>query len=135
LIFEKPGFFCEIPFTIPDRPSGFSTETGTASPTRIPRVDTCATGREATSLLRKRLVLGGGGDIALHGKMSQKSRDLDLAHLCRMPFTVEQNEALDPIYVALLGAQAVMFAAQHVAYLVQEPGFGYRLGPRIRPIE
>jgi hypothetical protein len=83
---------------------------------------------------RQRLVLGRCGDIAPHGKMGQKHRHLGLAHLRRMPLALEQDKPLDPIDVALLGAQAVMPAAQYLAHMVQQPGLGRRLRRRIRSI-
>jgi hypothetical protein len=37
------------------------------------------------------LVLGGGGDIVLHGQVSEKGFDLRCAHLGGMTFVVEKN--------------------------------------------
>lgn len=45
---------------------------------------------------------------------------------------MEQNKALDPIDIALLGANAVVFAAQHAAHQVKELGFGCGLLHRLR---
>lgn len=71
---------------------------------------------------RKRLVLGRRCHIALYRQMRHKRDHLRLAHLCGMPFAVEEDKASNPIDIALLGPDAVVFAPQHTAHQIQEPG-------------
>jgi hypothetical protein len=66
------------------------------------------------------LILGGGGDAPLNGKMAQESGDFFFAHLSRMPFLVEEDVAPDPIQVGLLGADAVTFDPQMPADAVEQ---------------
>jgi len=68
----------------------------------------------------ERLILGRGGDVALHGQVGQVCLDLVHPHLPWMAFVVEEDEALDPIGVSLFGARGVMFEADHVPYLVEQ---------------
>jgi hypothetical protein len=50
--------------------------------------------------------------VALDGKRRQEPLDLLLAHFCRVPLAVEENEAPDPTNVGLLGAVAVVPAVR-----------------------
>ena len=57
---------------------------------------------------RKRLVLCGGCHLSCHCKVRQEGRNLLLTHLVRMALVVEQDETADPLYIGLLGSQALM---------------------------
>lgn len=66
------------------------------------------------------LVLSGGGDTALDREMAQEGGDLGFAHLGRMAFLVEEDEAPDPIEISLLGADAVALDAQVPAHAIEQ---------------
>ena len=68
----------------------------------------------------KRLILRRGADVAVHGEIRQESVDLRLAHLLRMALAVEEDEALDPGDVRLLGAEAVVLRAQRDADTIEQ---------------
>ncbi len=71
------------------------------------------------------LVLGGGGDVALGGKMGEEGLNVGCAHFGRVAFVAEEDEAANPVYVGFFGAVGVVFGAQGVADLVQELFLGY----------
>ena len=83
------------------------------------------------------LVLGRGGDMFLDREVSEKLRDLLLAHLLRMAFAVEEDVAPDPIEVDLFGADRVVLEAKVPAHAVEQFGFersegrGRHLSPMI----
>jgi hypothetical protein len=52
--------------------------------------------------------------------MGQKGIDLGLGHCGRMPHVAEENEALDPVAVALPGPAAVMAGTEGFAQAVEE---------------
>ena len=56
-------------------------------------------------------------------KMSEKFGDFLFGHFSRMSFAVVDDEALNPVDVSLLGADAVMFAADDVPHLIKQFGF------------
>src|SRR4051812_38728007 len=59
--------------------------------------------------------------------MSQKFGDFLFGHFSRMPFAMVDDEPLDPVDVSLLGANAIMFAADDVSHLIKQfglPEFG-----------
>jgi hypothetical protein len=66
------------------------------------------------------LVLGGSCDIEIARKMSEKFGDFLFGHFSRVPFAVVDDEALNPVDVSLLGADAVMFASNNVAHLLEQ---------------
>lgn len=66
------------------------------------------------------LVLGGGGDMFLHGQVSQKCLHLGGAHFGRVAQVVELDGAFDPVDVGLFGADGVMFEADGVADLIEQ---------------
>lgn len=68
------------------------------------------------------MVLGGRGHAALGGQGGKKRLDLRRAHVDRVALAVEQDEALDPVAIGLLGAQAVVTGADGRAHLVEQPG-------------
>jgi len=53
-------------------------------------------------------------------QVSQKGFDLRPAHVVRMAFVVEEDEAFDPEDVTLLGAVGIVLEANGVAYLIEE---------------
>src|SRR5581483_3518780 len=68
----------------------------------------------------QRLVLRGWRYIKVARQMREKFRHFCLRHFGRMPFVMINNEALDPIEVSLLGADAVMLAPDDVAHLIEQ---------------
>ena len=64
--------------------------------------------------------MGGGGDILADSQVRQEGRNLLRAHVAWMPLAMEQNKTLDPVKITLLGPQAVVAYAQHVADLVHQ---------------
>ena len=52
--------------------------------------------------------------------MAEEGADFFFSHLGGMTFVVEEDETADPIYVGLLGADAVAFNAQMPADSVQQ---------------
>jgi hypothetical protein len=54
--------------------------------------------------------------------MRQEGVDLRLAHLGRRPDILEEDEALDPVAVRLLGPAAVVTGAEGVTQTVEELG-------------
>lgn len=54
------------------------------------------------------------------GQVGQKCPDLRGAHLARMAFVVEEDEAADPVYVGAFGVDGVTFFAQDVPRLVEQ---------------
>lgn len=68
------------------------------------------------------LVLGGGGDVALDGEVVEIGDDFGLAHLFGVALAVEEDEPLGPVEVGLLGADAIVAAAEDVAHLAEQPG-------------
>jgi len=68
----------------------------------------------------ERLILGRRGNAPAHREIGQELRHLGLRHLPRMALAVEQHETLDPVYVALLGAVAVVSHTQRIAHGIQK---------------
>ena len=62
----------------------------------------------------------GFADRILDGEMRQEGVDLRLGHLGGMPNLVEEDEALDPVAVALLGRSAVVAGAERLAEAIEE---------------
>ncbi len=54
------------------------------------------------------------------GEVREKLFDLRPAHLARMAFIVEENEALDPVGVRLFGADGEVPKAALISDLVEE---------------
>jgi hypothetical protein len=54
------------------------------------------------------LILRRRRHVTLHREMAQERRDLGRSHLRRMPLTVEEDEAPDPVDVRLLGPRAAV---------------------------
>jgi hypothetical protein len=75
------------------------------------------------------LVLRRRRNVPVNGQMRQKAVDLGCAHLQRVTFVVEEDEALDPIDVGVLGADAVVANGAGLADPVQQPARA-RLGGR-----
>lgn len=66
------------------------------------------------------LVLRRSADLAFHRQVRQKTPDMEGAQFLRVAFAVEQDVALDPIHVSLLGADTVVLEAANVAHLIQK---------------
>ena len=66
------------------------------------------------------LILGGAGDVFLHGQVGQECFYFGSAHFGRMAHAVEKDVALDPVDVGLLGADRAMLEADGVANLIQK---------------
>jgi len=58
------------------------------------------------------LILGGGGDAAVDGEVTEEGGNLRFAQLLGVAFAMEEDEAANPIEIRLLGADAVVFDAQ-----------------------
>src|SRR5205823_12261149 len=74
----------------------------------------------------QRLVLGGGGHVALDRQGGEEARDLGRAHRGRVALAVEEDVATDPRDVDLLGAAAPMAGAEGGADPVEQAGLGRR---------
>jgi hypothetical protein len=68
------------------------------------------------------LVLGGGGDFPLNGERGQEGGDLCGTHLGGVALAVEEDVALDPVDVRLLGAPAVLAGLDGLADAIEEAG-------------
>ena len=66
------------------------------------------------------LVLGGGSQVTLGGKVRDEGLDFLAAHVVGVAFVVEEDVAADPVYVGLFGAGGVVFDADGVADLFEE---------------
>ncbi len=60
----------------------------------------------------KGLILGGGGDAAIDGEVTEEGGNLRFAQLLGVAFAMEEDEATNPIEVSYLCADAVVFDAQ-----------------------
>jgi hypothetical protein len=69
---------------------------------------------------RERLILCRGGDDPLGGEVREESADLVHTHLCRVSLAVKEDEALNPIGVGALGADAMMLQPQAPPDLLKE---------------
>ena len=52
--------------------------------------------------------------------MKEKGSDVRVAHLLRMAFVVEENEALDPVDVGFFGTDGIALETYGVANAIQE---------------
>lgn len=68
----------------------------------------------------ERLVLSGRRDQPFACKVRQERRHLHRPHVGRVTLAVKKDEALDPMDITLLGAIAVVAAADRIPHLVQE---------------
>jgi hypothetical protein len=68
----------------------------------------------------ERLILGRGRYVAINREIAEEGADFVFSHLGGMTFVVEEDETADPIYVGLLGSDAVAFNAQMPADAVQQ---------------
>ena len=66
----------------------------------------------------ERLVLGGGGNVLFSGQMGEEGSDLFDPPFFWVAFAVEDDVALDPIFVCLLGAEGVMLETDGIGDLV-----------------
>jgi hypothetical protein len=83
----------------------------------------------------ERLILGGGRNVPVNGQMREKGVDLGGAHLQRVTFVVEEDEALDPIDVGVLGADAVVTNAAGLADPVEQLGRARRGVGRVHGVQ
>jgi len=60
------------------------------------------------------LVLGGGGDVPVHGQVGEKGLDFGRAHVIGVALVMEQDVTPDPVQVSGFGANGVMFEADGV---------------------
>jgi hypothetical protein len=58
--------------------------------------------------------------VQVKSEMSKKLGDFFFRQLSRIPFTVENNEALHPADLSVLGANTVMFTADGIPHLVEQ---------------
>jgi hypothetical protein len=71
------------------------------------------------------LVLGGGGDVAIDGKVGEESGDFGRAQVFGVLLVVEKDVTFGPVNVGVFGAAGIMFDADGGAELVEEfGGFG-----------
>jgi len=68
----------------------------------------------------KCLVLGGGGDLLLIGKVGDELPDFGDAHFLRVALVVEEDVVSDPEDVGIFGAWGVVFDAKGIAILIEE---------------
>jgi hypothetical protein len=66
------------------------------------------------------LVLRRGGDGAVGGEVREELADLVRAHLCGVALAVVEDEALDPVDVGALGADAIMVQPQAPPHLLEK---------------
>jgi hypothetical protein len=71
----------------------------------------------------ERLILGRGGDAAVRGQVREELADLIRPHLFRVALVVEEDEALAPVDVGALGADAIMPEPQAAPDLLEERRF------------
>lgn len=69
------------------------------------------------------LVLGGSGDLGFHGEVGQERLHFRRSQVLGVTLAVKEDEALDPVQVRLLGADAVVLEADDGAHLLQERSF------------
>ena len=79
------------------------------------------------------LVLGRGGDLALHGEVREECLDLRFGgeEVGAGPHTVETGEASDPLHLGVFRAETIVLGADSHTHLLQKPG---RLIPWGRPV-
>ena len=70
----------------------------------------------------ERLILGGRRDSLTHRERRQERRDLRGAHFGGMALAVEEDVALGPVDIGLLGPTAVVACANGVADAIEELG-------------
>ena len=68
------------------------------------------------------LILRRRRNVAGHRQMTQKLGDLFGAHVAWMPFSVKQNEALDPIDISIFCPNSVMHDTQLGTQCVEQLG-------------
>ena len=88
------------------------------------RVLECCRLRVQEEQCAQRLVLGGRGDVTVHGERRQEPCDLRRAHLGRVPLAVKEDVSPDPADVCVLGAAAVVASADGVTDAVEQAGLG-----------
>ena len=71
---------------------------------------------------RQRLLMRGGGHVAIVGQPAQEGFDLRAAHLCGMANPVKAYECATPVDIGLLGAAAVVKQPDALAEPIQHLG-------------
>jgi hypothetical protein len=71
----------------------------------------------------ERLVLSGGGDMAVGGEVGEELADLDRTHFLRMPFGVEEDEPANPVDVGLFSSDGELFEPHDFPTLVEKAEF------------
>jgi hypothetical protein len=66
------------------------------------------------------LILGGGRNLSLNGKVGQEFGYLPLAHVARVPLLMKEDKTPDPTDVGIFGANTVVFGPDPVRNLVEE---------------
>ena len=80
----------------------------------------------------KSLRFGARGHPAIHRKVGQKGFDLWSAHFFWTTFPVEENKALRPLVVGLLGAIDIVLGAQSMTQTIKQ--LGGLLGAVVRQV-
>lgn len=75
------------------------------------------------------LVLCGCGDVFIDGEVGEEGLDLVPTHIPRVSQAMEDDELLDPSEISLLGAQGIMFGADDIPYLIDEPEIFFHAFP------
>lgn len=70
----------------------------------------------------QRLILRGGRYLAPHRQIGQEDFHLRSAHFRRVSIAVKPYELLHPVAIDLLGTDGVVFDANPVAHLIEQPG-------------
>ena len=66
--------------------------------------------------------MGRGGDVAINGQVGEEGSDVRRAQVFGVLLVMEEDVALDPIYVSVFGATRIMFDTKGSAELVEEFG-------------
>jgi hypothetical protein len=69
-----------------------------------------------------RLVLGGGSDVSVYGKIGQERFDLGFGgkEMLTGPHPVETNKPYNPVHVGTLGVNGVMVQTEYLPDLIEE---------------
>jgi hypothetical protein len=71
----------------------------------------------------ERLNLSRGCNLALHGEVGQEGGDLRFCYVLQVPLAMEQDVLPDPLDIALLGSETVVFETHGVPHLIQQFGW------------
>jgi hypothetical protein len=79
------------------------------------------------------LVLGRGGDMLIHGEVSEEGFDFGGAHFAGVALVVEADEACDPVDVGLLSAGRVVLKTDGLTKSIEQ--LARTLGHGLPPVE